>query len=68
MGLGMSTANTAPYSFGQSSPVHSPIQSRVQVLQRPWGNPDMQGQYKTWTLDSGLDRGLDSWLKNGLSI
>jgi len=20
----------------------------------------MQGQYKTWTLDSGLDRGLDS--------
>jgi len=28
----------------------------------------VQGQYKTWTLDSGLVHGLDSGLNNGLDI
>jgi len=28
----------------------------------------VEGQYKTWTLDSGLDHRLDSWLNDGLDI
>jgi len=33
-----------------------------------FARPRRGGGYKTWTLDSGLDRGLDSGLKNGLDI